>query len=126
VRTHWAYTKWTKINFFFLAEASDLIQAGYYQIDTATLSACMSGKQIVAYIPTQCKSDQWKALTYLNGFEISSVNPKGTFFTPYEVQVSVKSISTKGLTILISTTSATQIHSLFVSYIAYDPSIKNI
>ena len=86
----------------------------------------MSGKQIIAFIPTQCKSNQWKALTYLNGFEISSVNPKGTFFTPYEVQVVVNSISTKGLTVLISTTSATQIHSLFVSYIAYDPSIKNI
>ena len=27
---------------------------------------------------------------------------------------------------MISTTSATQIHSLFVSYIAYDPSIKNL
>ena len=86
----------------------------------------MSGKQIIAFIPTQCKSNQWKALTYLNGFEISSVNPKGTFFTPYEVQVVVNSVSTKGLTILISTTSATQIHSLFVSYIAYDPSIKDI
>ncbi|MCB0368769.1 MAG: hypothetical protein KDD45_04795 [Bdellovibrionales bacterium] len=27
---------------------------------------------------------------------------------------------------LISTTSATQIHSLFISYIAFDPSIKNL
>ena len=126
VRTQYAYTKWTKITFYFLAEASDLIQAGYYQIDTATLSACMSGKQIVAYIPTQCKSNRWKALTYLNGFEISSVNPKKTFYTPYEVQVVVKAVSTKGITLLLSTTSATQIHSLFVSYVAYDPSIQNM
>lgn len=57
---------------------------------------------------------------------MTSVNPKGTFFTPYEVQVVIKGVSTKGLTLLISTTSATQIHSLFVSYIAYDPSIQNL
>ena len=86
----------------------------------------MSGKQIIAFIPTQCKSNQWKALTYLNGYEITSVNPKKTFYTPYEVQVVLKSVSTQGLTLLISTTSATQIHSLFVSYIAYDPSIQNL
>ena len=71
VRTQWGYTRWTKISFYYLAEASDLINAGYYQIDTATLSACTSGKQIIAYIPTQPKSDKWKALTFLNGFEIS-------------------------------------------------------
>lgn len=126
VRTHWGYTRWSKISFYFLAESSDLLQVGYYQVDTATLSACISGKQIIAFIPTQCKSNQWKALTYLNGFEITSTNPKGSFFTPYEVQVVIKSISTQGLTLLISTTSATQIHSLFVSYIAYDPSIKSV
>jgi cysteine-rich repeat protein len=126
VRTHWGYTRWTKITFYFLAEASDLVQAGYYQIDTATLSACISGKQIVAFIPTECKSNQWKALTFLNGFEITSVNSKGTFFTPYEVQVVIKSVSTQGLTLLIQTTSATQIHSLFVSYVAYDSSIKDL
>ena len=38
----------------------------------------------------------------------------------------LKSVSTQGLTLLISTTSATQIHSLFVSYIAFDPSIQNL
>ena len=80
----------------------------------------------MAFIPTQCKSNEWKALTFLNGFEISSVNPKGNFYTPYEVQAVVKGVSVQGITVLISTTSATQIHALFVSYIAYDPSIKNV
>ena len=43
-----------------------------------------------------------------------------------KVQAVVKGVSTQGLTVLISTTSATQIHSLFISYIAYDPSIQNL
>lgn len=80
----------------------------------------------MAFVPTQCKSNEWKALTFLNGFEVSSVNSKNTFFTPYEVQVVLKSVSTQGITLLISTTSATQIHSLFVSFIVYDPSIKEV
>ena len=126
VRTQWGYTRWTKITFYFLAEASDLLSAGYYQIDTATLSACISGKQIIAYIPTQPKSNSWKALTFLNGFEITSVNPNGNFYTPYDVQVNVKNVSMSGITLLISTTSATQVHSLFVSYIVYDPSINGV
>ena len=40
------------------------------------------------------------------------------------MQVSVKGVSTNGVTLLISTTSATQVHSLFVSYIVYDPTIN--
>lgn len=44
IRTQWAYTSWNKIAFSFVAEASQQIEAGYYQIDTATLSACFSGK----------------------------------------------------------------------------------
>ena len=65
-------------------------------------------------------------MTFLNGFEISSQRPKNTYYTPFEVQVVVKNIAITGITLLISTTSATQIHSLFVSYIAYDPSIPNL
>ena len=68
LRTHWGYTRWNKISFFFLAETTDLIMSGYYQVDTATLSACISGKQIIAFIPTACKTNSWKALTYLSGF----------------------------------------------------------
>jgi hypothetical protein len=67
-RTQWGYTRWVKISFSFFAEASDRIVAGYYQIDTATLSSCISGKQIIAFIPTNCKGNNWKAATFLNGF----------------------------------------------------------
>lgn len=126
VRTHWGYTRWSKISFYYLAEASDLVNAGYYQVDPATLSACTSGKQIIAYIPTECRGNDWKALTFLNGFEISSVNPNGNFNTPYDLQLTVKGVSSSGVTVLVSTTSATQVHALFVSYIVYDPSINGV
>lgn len=126
VRTQWGYTRWSRISFSFFAETSDRIASGYYQIDTATLSSCFSGKQIIAFVPTDCKSSSFKAHTYLNGFEISSVSPKGTYYTPFEVQVVVNSVSAQGLTLLISTTSATQVHALFISYVAYDPTIPNI
>jgi hypothetical protein len=69
VRTHWGYTQWSKISFSFLAEGSPQIEAGYYQIDTATLSSCISGKSIVAFIPfVNQNPDCTKAITFLNGF----------------------------------------------------------
>ena len=67
--------------------------AGYYQIDTATLSACITGKQIIAFIPTDCKGPNWKAVTVLNGFEISSVAAKTNFNTPFEVQLIVNAVN---------------------------------
>ena len=57
----------------------------------------------------------------MNGFEISSVNG-----SPFEVQVVRSELSAKGITVLLSSTSATQVHALFVSYIVYDPSIPNL
>lgn len=126
VRTQWGYTRWSLISFSFFAETSDRIVSGYYQIDTATLSSCFSGKQIIAFIPTDCKDSSFKALTFLNGFEVSSLSPKGTYLTPFEVQVIVNSVSAQGLTLLISTTSATQVHALFISYVAYDPTIPKL
>lgn len=53
------------------------------------------------------------------------MNPRNTFRTPFEVQVVVNSVNAQGITVLVSTTSGTQVHSLFVSYVAFDPSIPN-
>lgn len=53
------------------------------------------------------------------------MSPKTNYYTPFELQVVVNSVSAQGITILISTTSATQVHSLFISYIIYDPTILN-
>ena len=127
VRTHWGYTRWSRISFSFLAEASSQLDAGYYQIDTSTLSACFSGKEIVAFIPFFASSVKApKALTFLNGFEVSSVGINSTYFTPFEVQLLSNNVSGQGISLLISSTSATQIHSLFVSYVVYDPYILNL
>jgi cysteine-rich repeat protein len=49
-----------------------------------------------------------------------------TYLTPFEVQVAVTSVSKQGISILISSTSATQVYSLFVSYVVYDPNIQNL
>lgn len=84
VRTHWGYTQWSKITFSFLAEGSSQIEAGYYQIDTASLSSCISGKSIVAFIPFASQNAALtKALTFLNGFEISSISVNSSYLTPF-------------------------------------------
>ena len=44
IRTQWAYTRWTKIIFSFLAEDRTDIESGYYQIDSGLLASCISGK----------------------------------------------------------------------------------
>ena len=127
IRTHWGYTQWTKLTFSFLAEASSQIEAGYYQIDTASLSSCNSGKSIVAFIPlTSQNAALSSAITFLSGFEISSVAVNSSYVTPFEVQVVVNSVSKEGISVLLQSTSATQVHSIFVSYVAYDPNIQNL
>ena len=127
VRTQWGYTRWSRISFSFLAEASSQLDAGYYQVDTASLSACFSGKEIVAFIPfisSTIKSP--RALTFINGFEVSSVSVNSSYSTPFEVQLLSNNVSSQGITLVVSSTSATQVHSLFVSYVVYDPFILNL
>jgi hypothetical protein len=69
VRTQWGYSKWTRITFSFLAEVSNQIEAGYYQIDTGSLGSCCSEKAVIAFIPFFNQNiDGNKALTYLSGF----------------------------------------------------------
>ena len=127
MRTQWGYTRWSRISFSFLAEASSQLGAGYYQVDTASLSACFSGKEIVTFIPfidSTLKAP--KALTFLNGFEISSVGVNSSYSTPFEVQLLSNNITAQGITLVVSSTSATQVLSLFVSYIVYDAFIQNL
>ena len=64
------------------------MEVGYYQIDTGTLSACSSGKDIAAFIPFSGANQAVNAgLTFLNGYEISSIAVNSSYLTPYEVQV---------------------------------------
>ena len=46
--------------------------------------------------------------------------------SPFEVVVVVHSVSSQGVTVLIQSTSSTQVHSIFVSYVAYNPNILNL
>jgi len=63
------YTRWTKISFSFIAEASDQLQAGYYQIDSGSLSGCSLGKVISAFVPYISNNKLLThALVFLNGF----------------------------------------------------------
>lgn len=103
------------------------MEVGYHQIDTGTLSACLSGKDIAAFIPFSGPNRAVNAaLTFLNGYEISSIAVNSSYLTPYEVQVTLSSVTSQGLSVMVSSTSATQVHSLFVSYIAYSSTILNL
>ena len=46
--------------------------------------------------------------------------------TPYEIQITVSKINIQSIEILMSSTSATQIHSLFISYLVYNPNMINL
>ena len=127
IRTQWGYTRWSRISFSFFAETSSQLGAGYYQVDTASLSACFSGKEIVTFIPfidSTLKAP--KALTFLNGFEISSIGVNSTYRTPFEIQLLSNNVTAQGIHLVISSTSATQVLALFVSYIVYDAFIQNL
>jgi cysteine-rich repeat protein len=54
------------------------------------------------------------------------VGVNSSYSTPFEVQLLSSNVSAQGISLLVSSTSATQIHSLFVSYIVYDPFIQNL
>jgi hypothetical protein len=46
--------------------------------------------------------------------------------TPYEIQITISKITHQSIEILMSSTSATQVHSLFVSYLVYNPKSVNL
>ena len=51
IRTHWKYTKWTRLEYSFIAEDRSDVETGYYQIDAGSLEGCQIGKNIKALIP---------------------------------------------------------------------------
>lgn len=51
VNLYQQYTKWTLVEFYFLAEDRSDVEAGYKLIDGAALSKCESGKTSVAFLP---------------------------------------------------------------------------
>jgi len=73
IRTQWKYTQWNRFEITFVAENSPNLEANYYNIDTSSLGGCSSSKEVKVLLPFR-KSGfaPIKALTFLNGFEISS------------------------------------------------------
>jgi hypothetical protein len=64
------------------------------------------GKEIFAFIPLfNQNAALTSAVTFLNGFEISSLSINNTYITPFEVAVVVSSVSKTGISILIQSTS---------------------
>lgn len=91
------------------------------------MGSCCSEKAIAAYIPFSNQNIiGGQAITFLNGFEISSVNSSIGYLTPFEVQIVVNKVTSQGISILLESTSATQVYSIFVSYIVYDSNIQNL
>ena len=83
IRTQWGYTQWSRIKFSFLAEDSTQLEAGYYQVDTGSLSGC-TGKDIIAFLPFVGRIDgNVQAITFLSGFEVASVQVNTSYATPF-------------------------------------------
>jgi hypothetical protein len=49
-----------------------------------------------------------------------------SYRSPFEVEVVSNGITAQGVTVVLQSTSATQIHAIFISYLAYSKSIPNI
>ena len=121
VNLYQQYTKWTLIEFYFLAEDRTDVEAGYSLIDGASLSKCESGKTKIAFLPFNNEMiGQIEAFTFLHGFEISS---KATStldkYSPLEVQILNKKINSTGISVSLSVTSFTQVYSILISYVVF-------
>ena len=123
------YTAWTKIAFSFIAEDRRDIETGYYQVDTADLGSCLPGKNIQVSLPFKNQffpHNPVQHLLFLNGFEISAQKINATSLSPFEVQLIESSADSTGIRAMISVTTITQVHNLYVSFIAWSSSSLNI
>lgn len=125
IRTQWKYTQWTLITFSFFAEDVSNIEANSFNIDTASLAGCSDSNQVNVVLPYKNQGfTPIKAFTFLNGFEITSVNNFGSS-TPFEVQVINVAIVATGVSLSITLTSATKVFNIFLSLITYDNTFQN-
>jgi hypothetical protein len=83
------------------------------------LAGCIAGKDIGVLLPFRSNfQGTVTALTFIHGFDISSNKVFGSQ-SPFEVSIINKAINATGISVTIEVTTVTQVHSLFVSYIAY-------
>lgn len=126
IRTQWKYTNWIKISVSFLAEDMSSIEANFFNIDTTSLAGCGQARDVRVLLPFRTPNFQAvKALTFLNGFEISS-STTSNGNTPYEVQVSNVAVNTSGVSLSVTVTSNTKVFSVYLSLIAYDCTLQNV
>lgn len=122
IRTQWAYTSWVHIGFSFLAEDRADVETGYYQVDSGSLAGCEVGKQIQVLLPFRNQFDQNRQIffhLFLHGFEITTVLATQGSRSPYEIQITSSSADRRGITVVLSTTTTTQVNSIYISYIAH-------
>ena len=122
IRTLWAYTSWTQINFNFIAEDRNDIDSGYYQIDSGDLGGCHTDGFVQVLLPFKTifsASQPIRHSIFLHGFEITTISIGNSVRSPFEVQLTQTSANISGLAVQISVTTATQLNSLYISYIAY-------
>ena len=117
IRTQWKYTQWTMFKLTFFAEDHIHYEASSFMVDTTALAGCSSNKEINVILPY--KNSQFgatKAVAFLNGFEISTVNGQ---VSPFEVQVMNIAPAVGGVSIRITATTGTKVYTVVVSYIAW-------
>lgn len=97
-------------------------------IDAGVLARCDTGKSINALLPFKTQMiNQIEAFVFLNGFEISGKSASASDkFSPLEVQLLNKRVTSTGISITVSVTSATQVYSLLISYVAYQQNFGKI
>lgn len=122
MRTYWKYTEWKKISFTLFVEDKSEFESGYYQVDTGSLGGCEPGKTIQTLLPFRSISQVSKLHhnVFLHGFEISSQLYSAQSKSPFEIQIVDSVTNSSGIAIFFSVTTITQVHSIHISYIAWE------
>lgn len=112
------------IEITFIAEDMPNLIANSFSIDTASLAGCSSDSQVNVILPYQTNNFQAvKAMTFINGFEMTSVVNLG-INTPFEVQVINVTMIAAGVSVSITVSSATKLFNVFLSLVAYDSTLQ--
>jgi len=97
-------------------------------VDGGVLSRCDTGKTTSVFLPFKNQlGGQIEGYTFLNGFEISSKAPSSIDkYSPLEVQLLNKRVNSTGITLTLSVTSATQVYSLLISFVAFQQNFGKV
>jgi len=88
------------------------------------LSTEASGKAVKVSLPIQSKFNNLSAVYFISGMELATTSVGGVLgkFTPFEIQTKGISSNVSSLELIISTTTASQIYSLTISFIVFQNS----